>query len=691
MTAPKPQPSKLPSGLQRNLQRVRIRTKIVVPMVLLAVGPTLAIGAFMIWRARESLQESVVRRVAFDTASKARAVEEFLAGVESNVRFLSQAKAVRALASTNAVPGDPRLAGLREAAERDFVVFQRGHPYCQAQCLGALGQQLIRLDARGETLQLIPAPQLENQSDRSYVRAASALTAGQVYVSPMHVDVVHGMLGAVLRFVTPVPDDAGGTRGLLVVGVCAEHILSQIGPLPAGMEASLVGNDGVYLGYVGESLEKQTLYRLEKRRPLAADYTTEQAAALLNNQSDRPAVKTAQALIFSAPVALKGDHSAEAWKLLISYPRAPIEAPIHHLTWVLAIVTAVVAAAAGLLGILITHYLARPVASLRRATCEIAAGDLTKRVEITTGDEIEALAADFNTMTERLSEAQARLEQWNVQLEREVTQQTEQVRRLQAGFARADKLASIGQITAGVMHEIGNPLAAIKTKIQVAEEAGELDPNFRFLSDEILVEVDRLTTFLRSFSRLARLRDFPTQTRVSLSEVVESVVTLLAADLRRRHVALRREFDRAVPNIRGDAEQLRHLLMNLVLNAADASTAGGEVVVQLRSSAVKSGDGALRTEVQLQVIDDGTGVDPAILDKIWNPFFTTKSEGTGLGLAISRQIVQEHGGTISLRSEQRKGTEVTVTFPAWPSDVPEADIPRGRNKLHSGGELILVQ
>ncbi len=690
MTELKSQPTKLPSGLQRNLQRVRMRTKIVVPMVLLAVGPTLAVGAFMIWRARESLQESVVRRVAFDTASKARALEEFLSGVESNVRFLSQAKAVRELATADAAPGDARLAGLREAAERDFVVFQRGHPYCQAQCLGALGQQLIRLDARGEALQLMPAPQLENQSERSYVQAASALTAGQVYVSPMHVDVVHGMLGAVLRFVAPVPNDASGTRGFLVVGVCAEHILSQIGPLPAGMEASLVRNDGVYLGYVGESLEKQALYRLEKRRPLAADYTTEQAAALLNNQSDRPAVKTAQALIFSAPVALKRDNSPEAWTLLISYPRAPIEAPVHHLTWVLAIVAALVAAVAGLLGIFITHYLARPVASLRRATREIAAGDLTKRVEITTGDEIEALAADFNTMTERLSEAQARLAQWNVRLEREVTQQTEQVRQLQAGFARADKLASIGQITAGVMHEIGNPLAAMKTKIQVADEASELDPAFRPLFDEILVEIDRLTTFLRSFSRLARLRDFPTQTRVSLSAVVESVVTLLAADLRRRRVGLRREFDPAAPAIRGDAEQLRHLLMNLVLNAADASTAGGEVVVKLRSTAAKSGDGALRTDAQLQVIDHGAGVEPDILDKIWNPFFTTKAEGTGLGLAISRQIVQDHGGTIALRSEREKGTEVIVTFPAWPSETPHSDLPGSEDKPRSLGEPVLV-
>lgn len=651
-----------------------MRTKIVVPMVLLAVGPALAIGIFMISRAREILQESVVRRVAFDTADKARAVQEFVSGLQQDIRFLSQTKALRDLAATDPAQGDARLAELRRAAERDFLFFQRGHAYCQAQCLSAVGQQLIRLDARGGILETMPSAQLDPQGEQAAVKAALKLRSGQVYVSPMHLDLVHGMTGAVMTFATPVSDDADRTRGLLAVGVCADHILAQFGPLPGGMEAWLVSEEGNYLGYVGEAEPKRLLYRLETQRRLSADYPPEHVAALRQKPGARPALKTAEAMIFSAPITLQGDNGAQTWTLLISYPRAPIEQPIRHLTWVLGVVTALIATLAGLLGVFIAHYLARPVASLRRATRDIAAGDLSKRVEITTADEIEALAADFNTMTERLSEAQARLSQWNVELEREVARQTDKVRQLQTGLARADKLASIGQITAGVMHEIGNPLAAIKTKIQVAEEAGALDAAQQELLNEILVEVNRLTVFLRSFSRLARLRDHPAKAEVSLAEVADSVLALLVPDLKRRRVTLHLHCDPAVPKVRGDIEQLRHLLMNLILNAADASPSGGEIVVRVQPDPGEAAAGR-PTQARLQVVDHGTGVSPDLLEKIWHPFFTTKPEGTGLGLAISRQIVQEHGGRIQMRSAPGRGTEVAVVFPAWRSEAAAVNAP----------------
>lgn len=122
---------------------------------------------------------------------------------------------------------------------------------------------------------------------------------------------------------------------------------------------------------------------------------------------------------------------------------------------------------------------------------------------------------------------------------------------------------------------------------------------------------------------------------------------------------LRCETSDDVPRIRGDADQLRQLIMNLILNAADASVNGGEVVVRFRCSA--SGNGT-----SLEVSDNGTGIAAEIIERIWSPFFTTKADGTGLGLAISRQIAQQHGATIQIRSQLGKGTVVTVIFPEQP-------------------------
>lgn len=116
-----------------------------------------------------------------------------------------------------------------------------------------------------------------------------------------------------------------------------------------------------------------------------------------------------------------------------------------------------------------------------------------------------------------------------------------------------------------------------------------------------------------------------------------------------------------VPSIYGAADKLRQLLMNLILNAADASEEGDEVMVTIKRIG-QIGDG-VHDSVCLEVLDHGRGIPRDILDKIWNPFFTTKDEGTGLGLAVCREIVQDHGGEIRMNSEQGKGTLVEVIFP----------------------------
>ncbi len=653
---------------KRRLQKARLRTKIVVPMVVLAILPAMTIGIFTISQMQKSLRERAIQRVKFDNASKAQAIQGFLQTVQQDLHFLRQVKEVRELIDAEAAGDSKRVALLRRKVEEALLLFSQGkRAYYQVRCLNGDGYEMVRLNVEEGMPKIVPSHELQDKSGRYYVKAAFALKAGEVYVSPMDLNIEHGKVESpqrgVVRYATPVTGEKGSSRGLLIININADYLLSLVGPLAPGTEAWLVDRNGAYLGYVGESEARRKLFHLEKRRQLSEDYASGEIKAILGHSLGVLTLKRGGAFLSNAPISIDQGDPERHWTLLVGYPQGPIEDPIRRLTTLLSVVMTFVIAFAGILGVLIGDYLSRPIVRLQSATRAIAGGDLKKHVDIATGDEIEGLANDFNAMTERLREAQNRLAGWNLELKREVEHQTGILQQLQSGMARTDKLASIGQITAGVMHEVGNPLAAIKTQIQVAEEEGVLCTGCQKVLTEIIGEVDRLAVFLRSFSRLSRLSGQQIKEDVSLPEVARNVIALVKADLRRKGLSLRYGAVKDIPKIRGVADQLRQLLMNLILNAADASGEGNEIVVWIRREAPETSINGLAERVRLEVEDHGEGISQEIRDKIWDPFFTTKHDGTGLGLAICRRIVHDHGGTIQIDSEIGKGTVVVVTFP----------------------------
>jgi signal transduction histidine kinase len=665
---------------KKRLQRVSMRTKIVVPMAALAIIPAMVVGIFSISRTRGSLKESTVQLIGFDAVSRAQEVQEFLQTVFKDLRFLAQSRVIRGLAAAEASGTTGRIAALRKEAEREFLLFSQGkRAYYQLRYLDSTGREVVRLNVENGQPSVVPLDKLQDKSTRYYVRAALELEPGEVYISPMDLNIERGKVEVphreVVRYVTPVEGDGEGGRGLVVINVYADYLFSLISPFPPNTEAWLVGDDGVYLSYFGDSEEKRHLYRLEAQRRLSADYSPAEVSAILQDGRKQRALETASHLVFSAPIAFGEKASARRWWLLIAYPEAAISSRVRPLPVFLSVVLVLVVTAAAVTGVLVSYYLSRPMSLLRQATREVVAGNLWKQAEVATGGMIEGLASDFNIMTQRLREAHERLGTWDEELAAEVARQTERLSKLQSGLARADKLSSIGQMTAGVMHEIGNPLAALKTKIQVAQEDGKNCPDCRALLEETMKEVDRLSMFLRSFSRLAKL-SHPNFQDVSLVDLVKEVALLVDSELRRRKVTLRLELAGDTPHVRGDGNQLRQLLINLLFNAADASSPDREILVRTGLGCESANIENPSAGAFLEIIDRGKGISPERLGKIWDPFFTTKPEGTGLGLAICRQIIDEHGGAIHVKSAPGAGTTVTVELPGRPAarteDRPQA-------------------
>lgn len=234
----------------------------------------------------------------------------------------------------------------------------------------------------------------------------------------------------------------------------------------------------------------------------------------------------------------------------------------------------------------------------------------------------------------------------------------ENLRQSQSIIRRADRLSSLGMLTAGLAHEIRNPLVAIRTFTQLLPERykdAEFRNNFQAVA---LKEVDRICGMVNDLLSFAR----PSAPNVSLenvNEIVESIARILDTEAKEKNVRIPVYFDPGLPSISIDKEQIKQVLMNFILNAIQAIEGAGVVELSTRLFA-KNGSEQF---VQIVVRDSGVGVAEKDLENIFNPFFTTKKEGSGLGLSISHQIVQEHGGYIVVESKVGEGTTFFINLP----------------------------
>ena len=271
-------------------------------------------------------------------------------------------------------------------------------------------------------------------------------------------------------------------------------------------------------------------------------------------------------------------------------------------------------------------------------------------VRVVIGRPIAAIEKSLSTETKDLDALALRVHDklWEVihaQRQREETMAKQMV--------RAEQLAALGELAAGLTHEIKNPLAGVIAALEVL--ASEGDVQNRELHDQMLAELRRVTTTLEGLLRLARPQP-PQRIETDMRRVVREVTSLFAARTRRQGIAFEAEIDDSVPALPLDSGLIVQLMVNLLTNALQATERGGTIRVLLNSFPMHDG-------VIVAVSDTGSGIDPEKLARVFDPFFTTKEAGTGLGLAICRQIVEQHGGTITVESEVGKGTRVVVLLP----------------------------
>jgi len=219
-------------------------------------------------------------------------------------------------------------------------------------------------------------------------------------------------------------------------------------------------------------------------------------------------------------------------------------------------------------------------------------------------------------------------------------------------------MALVGKLAAGVAHSIRNPLTSVKMRLFSLERHLELSSTQKEDLEVISEEIRHIDNIVRSFLEFSRPPKLQMQ-KTSLSDVVDSALTLLSHRLESYGVTVEVKRAERLPEIGGDPEQLKEVLVNLILNSCEAMVDGGKITIQEGKGQVVP----LGRVAFLKYSDNGPGVPASIRDKIFQPFYSTKEEGTGLGLSIASRIIQEHSGFIELTSREGEGAIFIITLP----------------------------
>lgn len=289
--------------------------------------------------------------------------------------------------------------------------------------------------------------------------------------------------------------------------------------------------------------------------------------------------------------------------------------------------------------LLIVRTISRPLQKITLAAVQVTEGRYGTEVNLNkSNDELGLLAESFNEMS------------------RKMASDIEQLQKLNEQLIRTEKLAAMGTLSAGVAHEVNNPLAAISSLIQMMQAKQTLDERTQENLKLISSQIQRITQVTRDMMDFARARP-AAKTEININDIIETSLRLASFDKSFQKLSLEKNLSNDELKTLADADQLQQVFLNLFLNARDAMPDGGNLFIQ-----------TLRYEndIKIEIKDSGSGIDEKDVKKIFDPFFTTKpaGKGTGLGLAVCYGIVTAHGGKIEVAQTETKGTIFSISLPS---------------------------
>jgi len=307
----------------------------------------------------------------------------------------------------------------------------------------------------------------------------------------------------------------------------------------------------------------------------------------------------------------------------------------------------------------------RPVASIESGMRRLAEGRFDEPIQIKTNDEMGRLARNFNTMAHDIQRYKNKLENWAMELEAEVEKKAIEIKDAQDQLVNAEKLASLGRLAAGVAHEINNPLTGIVTFAHLLlERCPDEKTDDREDLTMIIEQADRCARIVKGLLGFSRKGSSEKQ-HCNINGLVENAYSMVRNQASFLDIQVSMKFADTMPHIQADPNQIQQVILNLFTNAADAMNGIGQISIVTRAI---TEDGIQYAEMSFT--DTGPGILPEHLDKILEPFFTTKAagKGTGLGLPVSYGILKRHGGELFVQSKVGSGSTFIVRLPVAAPD-----------------------
>lgn len=279
----------------------------------------------------------------------------------------------------------------------------------------------------------------------------------------------------------------------------------------------------------------------------------------------------------------------------------------------------------------------RPLSRMKDKMKKVQEGDLTIQFSSSKNDEIGSLAKSFNLMITKLREANQKIEElFNRQME------------------RAEHLASLGEIAAGLAHEIKNPIAGMKGALEIFNQKTDASDPKKEIFTEMLLQIDKIDQIIQDLLSYAKPKEM-SMSLVNANECIENAIKLAKPQIKDKEIHF--EFQGLGNGAMAwmDAVKMQEVILNLILNSIYAINKKGAITIKLSQSLTK--------ELEILLSDNGMGIKKDHLAQVFNPFFTTKSRGTGLGLSICKKIIEAHNGSVEIRSKEKKGTTFFIRIP----------------------------
>ena len=652
-------------GSSEKIFRSSIKARLIKSFILAILIPslvTVVVGGLMI---RRQIYDQAQARVTSDLESAKEIYQNYLERLKDSLRI----HATRMIVYGALEKRDPaglvaEMERIRQAERLDILTLTdtKGEVFyrtCNPSLAGdnqstdLFVQYVLHKRAPVSSTDIVRREELLKESNQLAIQASMDITPTRMAGPSEKTQIVSGMM---LKGAAPVFTATGRFVGVLIGGVLINRNYEIVDKI----------RTTVFKGesYKGQQVGTATIFQDDVRistnvrnadgsRAITTRVSAEVAEAVLGRGDTwRSSAFVVNDWYMSAYAPIRNLTGHTIGMLYVG----SLERPYNDILWrnlyAFLGITLLAMVLVSIVAMTIAHQISRPIRAMADAAKKISEGDYSQKVEVSTDDEIGFLANNFNTMVAELGRAHQELKESAETLERKVEQRTTELRAMQAHLIQSEKLAGVGKLAAGVAHEINNPLTCVLTNSSLMLSDLPPDDPRREDLQTVVDETLRCRKIVKGLLDFAR-QTKPQKQNLNLNKVVEDVLSLVRNQASFHNIAIHTEMDPVLPTVLADADQMRQVVLNIILNAADAMPQGGAL-------RIRSYFDSRSKQVMLRISDTGPGIPVEIQDKLFEPFFTTKKTGTGLGLAIAYGIMERHKGALKVESSPGHGTTIVV-------------------------------